>query len=144
MAEVAPSLESVPLVLMYHSVESYDADPFHVTVSPDRFAMQMRLLDRLGIQATSIGELLDLTAPPRDSARVRVGLTFDDGYEDFATEVIPVLAQYGFTATVFVVAGLLGGHNTWDRPGPRKALMTAEQLRKAAEAGMEIASHSVL
>jgi peptidoglycan/xylan/chitin deacetylase (PgdA/CDA1 family) len=73
-----------------------------------------------------------------------VGLTFDDGYADFVTEVLPRLAPHGFTATVFVLAGRLGGDNAWDRPGPSKALMSAGDVRRAADAGMEIGSHGLL
>ena len=57
---------------------------------------------------------------------------------------MPALRRYGFTATVFVVAGGIGGHNAWDEPGPRKPLMTAaRRLRRAADAGMEIGSHGL-
>jgi peptidoglycan/xylan/chitin deacetylase (PgdA/CDA1 family) len=126
-----------PMVLMYHSVEPYTSDPFQVTVSPARFEAQMRWLRRRGLRGVSMRELL---ADPRKGL---VGLTFDDGYTDFATHVMPVLTRYGFTATVFVVAGALGGHNSWDQPGPRKTLMTAGEVRAAAAAGMEIGSHNL-
>jgi peptidoglycan/xylan/chitin deacetylase (PgdA/CDA1 family) len=44
---------------------------------------------------------------------------------------------------VFPLAARLGGVNTWDPAGPRKPLMTAHQVRQAAEAGMEIGSHGL-
>jgi peptidoglycan/xylan/chitin deacetylase (PgdA/CDA1 family) len=136
-AELAP----MPLVLMYHSVTTARPDPFRITVGPRRFDDQMRWLRRRRFRGTSVGELLRARrAGRRDDL---VALTFDDGYADFVTEVMPVLDRYGFTATVFVVAGALGGHNSWDDPGPRKALMTAEDVQRAAEAGMEIGSHSL-
>jgi peptidoglycan/xylan/chitin deacetylase (PgdA/CDA1 family) len=72
-----------------------------------------------------------------------VGLTFDDGYQDFVTYAMPVLQRYGFTATAFVLAGRLGGHNAWDAPGPYKALLTSDQVCQAAHSGMEIASHGL-
>jgi peptidoglycan/xylan/chitin deacetylase (PgdA/CDA1 family) len=126
---------------MYHSVEPYDRDPYRVTVRPDRFDRQMRWLRRRGLHGTSMRELLD--ASRVGQAGRLVGLTFDDGYADFVTEVMPVLSRYGFTATVFVIAGALGGANTWDEPGPRKWLMTADEVRQAAAAGVEIGSHGL-
>ena len=129
--------EPLPLVLMYHSVEPYDADPHRVTVHPRRFERQLRWLRGRGLRGVAMTELLRLRSPGL------VGLTFDDGYADFVTEVLPALRRYGFTATVFVIAGALGGHNRWDEPGPRKALMTAADVRRAADAGMEIGSHSL-
>jgi peptidoglycan/xylan/chitin deacetylase (PgdA/CDA1 family) len=127
------------LVLMYHSVERYDHDPFRVTVRPERFTRQLAWLRRAGWRGVAVRDLVERRGTER-----LVGLTFDDGYADFVTEAMPVLARFGFTATVFVLAGRLGGDNTWDRPGPRKALMTAGDVRRAADAGMEIGSHGLL
>ncbi|MEV6631023.1 polysaccharide deacetylase family protein [Actinoplanes sp. NPDC051470] len=128
-------MSSFPLVLMYHSVESYTEDPYQVTVSPRRFERQMRWLRRRGLRGVSVRELL---ADPRPGL---VGLTFDDGYADFVHEVLPVLSSFDFTATVYVVAGSLGGHNSWDTPGPRKSLMTAADIAAVAAAGVDIGSH---
>ena len=135
--ELAPP----PLVLMYHSVEAYDQDPYRVTVRPWRFARQLRWLRRRGLRGVAMSELL--RARREGGGERLVGLTFDDGYGDFVTEVLPALRRYGWTATVFVVAGALGDHNRWDEPGPRKPLMTAGQVRQVAAEGIEIGSHSV-
>jgi peptidoglycan/xylan/chitin deacetylase (PgdA/CDA1 family) len=131
----------MPLVLMYHSVAAYDADPYQVTVRPERFDRQLRWLRRRGLRGVCMSELVLARRNGRDEGLV--GLTFDDGYTDFVNEVMPALDRYGFTATVFVVAGALGGHNSWDEPGPRKTLMTAADVKHAADAGMEIGSHSL-
>ncbi len=134
-------LDTIPLVLMYHSVAPYDEDPHLVTVTPRRFEAQMCWLRRRGLRGVSMGELLKAVAERQ--ARGLVGLTFDDGYQDFFTHAVPVLQRCGFTATVFVLAGRLGGSNTWDRPGPQKALLTADQVRQVAQSGMEIGSHGL-
>lgn len=131
----------IPLVLMYHSVTNYTADPYLVTVSPQRFEQQMRWLRRRGLRGVSIRELL--SARQAGGGRSLVGLTFDDGYADFAEQVVPILRRYGFTGTVFAIAGRLGQDNAWDAEGPRKPLMTAGQLREVAAAGMEIGSHGM-
>ncbi|WP_114452833.1 polysaccharide deacetylase family protein [Halopolyspora algeriensis] len=127
---------------MYHSVSPYTQDPYRVTVSPRRFEQQLRWLRRRGLRGTSMRELL--AAERTGRSRGLVGLTFDDGYADFARTVLPTLHRYGFTATVFVLADRLGGHNAWDPEGPRKALMTEQEVRRAADSGMEIGSHGML
>ncbi|MCP9980751.1 polysaccharide deacetylase family protein [Actinomadura madurae] len=140
-AEPAPpagEIRPAPLVLMYHSVDHFDEDPHLVTVSPARFARQMAWLRARGLRGAGMGELLAAHAAGR--ARGLVGLTFDDGYADFATRALPVLVRYGFGATAFIVSGRIGSFNAWD-DGPRKPLMTADQIRMVADAGMEIASH---
>jgi peptidoglycan/xylan/chitin deacetylase (PgdA/CDA1 family) len=131
----------IPPILSYHSVSPYRYDPYQITVSPARFEQQIRGLRRLGLTGVSMRDLLE--ARRRENGRHLVGLTFDDGYADFAEYALPVLARHGFGATVFVVANLLGRHNVWDPAGPRKELLTADQVRQIADAGMEIGSHGL-
>jgi peptidoglycan/xylan/chitin deacetylase (PgdA/CDA1 family) len=131
-----------PWTLMYHSVGDCRDDPYRVTVSPDRFAGQLRWLSRRGLTGVSMRELLAARAEGR--AGRLVGLTFDDGYADFLREAVPRLRRHGHTATVFVLPGLLGGTNSWDPEGPRKTLLTADGIREAQSAGMEIGSHGLL
>jgi peptidoglycan/xylan/chitin deacetylase (PgdA/CDA1 family) len=131
----------MPMVLMYHSVQPYTEDPYLVTVRPPRFEQQMRWLSRRGLRGVSVAELL--AARSAGTGKGLVGLTFDDGYADFAEYALPVLRRYGFTATVFVIAGRLGGDNAWDPAGPRKPLLDAAQVAALAEAGVEIGSHGL-
>ncbi|GAA0502612.1 polysaccharide deacetylase [Saccharopolyspora subtropica] len=131
-----------PYVLMYHSVAVHTRDPYLVTVDPRRFEQQLRWLRRNGLRGVSMRELM--LARRDGDGRGLVGLTFDDGYADFAHNVLPALRRHGCTATVFVIAGRLGGHNEWDADGPRKQLMSADEVRWCAEAGMEIGSHGLL
>ncbi len=72
-----------------------------------------------------------------------MGLTFDDGYADFLDEALPVLRKHGCRATVFVLPGRPGGVNEWDPLGPRKPLLTHDDIRRLAVAGMEVGSHGL-
>ncbi|SFD81826.1 Polysaccharide deacetylase [Actinopolyspora alba] len=132
----------MPPVLMYHSVQEYATDPYRVTVRPERFLRQLRWLRLRGWTGVGVGQLL--RAHRQGLARGLIGLTFDDGYADFDTTVVSALREHGFTATVFVLARRIDGHNAWDGDGPRKSLMSAEQIHRAAELGMEIGSHGLL
>ncbi len=129
-----------PMVWVYHSVAEFSRDPLRITVSPASFRYHMRWLHDRGLRGVTMRELR--AAEAGGQAAGLVGLTFDDGYADFATTVVPTLAEYGFTATVFVVAGHVGGDSSWD-PGVPRDVMTREQLREVAAAGMEIGSHSL-
>lgn len=129
---------AIPPILMYHSVARATNDPNNVCVSPRRFGDQMAYLERRGLRGTSVRELVSARREGR--AGGLVGLTFDDGYEDFLREAVPVLERYGFTATVFALSGRLGAENVWDR-GPRLRLLDADGLREVAARGMEVGSH---
>jgi peptidoglycan/xylan/chitin deacetylase (PgdA/CDA1 family) len=100
----------------------------------------MRYLKRRGLRGVSVRELLQ--AAGTEHAGGLVGLTFDDGYENFLYAAVPILERFGFSATVFAVGGMLGGENSWDER-PRMKLLGAEDIREAAKRGMEIGSHSM-
>lgn len=84
----------------------------------------------------------------RQTRRKRVVLTFDDGTRDFIEIALPVLQEFGFSATVFVVAGMVGGVRAWNSlpgqplltPAP---LMNADELRALHDSGFTIGSHTV-
>lgn len=54
-----------------------------------------------------------------------------------------MLRRYSFTATAYVVAGRLGEDNGWDPEGPRKQLLTVDQVRELSASGWEIGSHGL-
>ncbi|MGY1741769.1 MULTISPECIES: polysaccharide deacetylase family protein [unclassified Blastococcus] len=131
---------AAPAILMYHSISaSTEPDPHRIRVHPDRLDRHLRLLRRLGLRGVSQTELV--RAVDRGEAAGLVGLTFDDGYADFLTTAVPVLARHGMTATVYVVAGHMGATNSWDT-GPQFPIMTADQVRAVAAAGHEVGSHT--
>ncbi|WP_395293889.1 polysaccharide deacetylase family protein [Kitasatospora hibisci] len=137
---IAPETSS-PWILMYHSVAVEKEDPYQLTVSPERFAEQIAWLHRRGRRGVSVRELMRARAAGQ--ADNLVGLTFDDGYADFARHAVPILQAYGFTATAYVVADLLGRANDWDVKGPRKTLLTVQEVTELAAAGWEIGSHGL-
>ena len=132
-------LRNTPMIFMYHGVADVDEDPNHLCVSPARFAEQMAWLARRGLRGVGIAELVDAMQAGRQ--RGLVGLTFDDGYTNVLETALPVLRRHGFGATAYIISGRLGGTNEWDE-GPVWQLMTGDQVRKLAAAGIEIGSHA--
>jgi peptidoglycan/xylan/chitin deacetylase (PgdA/CDA1 family) len=129
-----------PPILMYHAITRVRKDPDSICISPERFESQMRTLERCNLRGVSVQALLG--AMRAGESRGLVGLTFDDGYQDFLRSAVPVLEKFGFTATVFVVGNMLGGENTWVQT-PRLRLLSANEIREVAERGIEIGSHSL-
>ena len=56
-----------------------------------------------------------------------VGITFDDGYVNVLEAALPELKRRGFTASVFIISGRLGGTNDWDE-GESWPLLSASQV----------------
>ena len=133
------ALGRVPMILMYHAVADIPWDPNQLGVTPARFAQQMDTLHRLGLRGVGIGTLVDAMRAGRQ--RGLVGITFDDGYVNVLESALPELKRHGFTASVYIISGRLGGTNEWDE-GPAWPLLSASQVGELAAAGMEIGSHS--
>jgi peptidoglycan/xylan/chitin deacetylase (PgdA/CDA1 family) len=134
----------LPQVLMYHSISRPQGENDALCASPERFEAQMLHLERHNLRGVSMRELC--RAMNTGGARGLVGLTFDDGYEDFLSSALPTLETLGFSATLFVVAGMLGEENTWEHrggPRPRLRLLEADGVREVSERGMEVGSHTV-
>lgn len=133
-----------PTILAYHAIAHLTNDPNETATSPKRFESQMLYLRRHNLRGVSVRELR--RAISRGNGYNLVGLTFDDGYEDFLHTALPVLESVGFSATVFVVAGMLGGENNWEHvyePRPRMRILRAEDIREVSERGIEVGSHSM-
>jgi peptidoglycan/xylan/chitin deacetylase (PgdA/CDA1 family) len=92
-------------VLFYHRVAD-DRDELAVPVR--RFREQMDFLAAEGYAVLDITQIGALLAAGELPART-IGLTFDDGCRDIAEHAVPVLAQHGFRATVFVATGVTAG-----------------------------------
>jgi peptidoglycan/xylan/chitin deacetylase (PgdA/CDA1 family) len=126
-------------ILMYHQIGPHRKrsalNRWRVT-SRD-FERQLDLLAARGYRGVALRDLLDA---PKAPVR-RAVLTFDDGYAALVSEAVPRLLERGFSATIFVVAGRLGGTNDWDTERPGEALLSAADIRALHAAGIEIGSH---
>jgi peptidoglycan/xylan/chitin deacetylase (PgdA/CDA1 family) len=130
-------------VLMYHEIASRAATSSRLAVPPGAFAAQLAYLHAAGFTTLTASALAvavgdgTCALPPRP-----VVLTFDDGFADFHSEALPLLYEYGFTATVFVTTGWIqdaGSRSAGRRPG---RMLSWQQILEAAEAGVEIGAHS--
>lgn len=132
-------------ILMYHNIARAPrglAVYRSLYVSPGAFTRQLWLLDRLGYTGLSMAAAMPYLRGER-RGRVAV-ITLDDGYADNLESALPVLQEFGFSATVYAVSGAIGRHNAWDaqKLGIRKRLMSAAELRQWADAGMEVGAHT--
>lgn len=146
LAATPDKFKAVP-ILMYHKV---NPDPavggYGLRVSPRSFEKQMAYLSRSGYSAISLTDLADhfdvgKPLPPRP-----IIITFDDGYLDNYTYAYPILKKYGFTATIFVVAGTVGGINDFDSNEgrqPENRMAGWKELKEMADGGITIGGHTL-
>ncbi len=134
-------------ILMYHQVAEIPRklDPHGLAVSPTRFEQQMSYLARNGYSCIGLPEAVySLQRGGKVPARSFV-LTFDDGYQDFYSHACPILERFGFTATIFLVAGCMGSmSNWWGQDGARSGrLLSWDDAQELVMRGYTIGSHSI-
>ncbi|MFC4625686.1 polysaccharide deacetylase family protein [Daeguia caeni] len=133
-------------VLLYHQIDipPRHRQPFRsMTVHPKRFRSQMAWLKRLGYQGLSLRDALPYLYGGKQG-KVAV-ITFDDGFENVFRTALPILQEFGFTATNYFVVNQLGGYNQWDQKigVPRASCMSIAEMREWAELGHEVGSHTL-
>src|SRR5438128_8690144 len=122
--------------LMYHEIEAAgralcDSEPGYVryVVSEAALRHQLAHLQAGGYSGISVGQALAATLQHEPV----VAITFDDGCETDALIAAPLLAQFGFKATFYVIAGRVG----------LRGYLSPAQLRELSAADFEIGCHSM-
>lgn len=137
--------EAVP-ILMYHEVTPTPIAGYRkYTVTPAELATQLAWLRKRGYASIDLDALDAAWRGERTMPRRPVVITFDDGSRDCLEHAVPALVAHGFTATFFIVAGLVGGTTRWLPAEVGFELPTADwpTLRAAEQAGMRCEAHSV-
>ncbi len=93
-------------VLMYHSID-YEKNN-ELRIPKDKFREQMQYLKDNGFHPITLDELYSNIVFNTTLQDKPIVLTFDDGYSDNYTNAYPVLKEFGFKATVFVITGCIG------------------------------------
>jgi peptidoglycan/xylan/chitin deacetylase (PgdA/CDA1 family) len=125
-------------ILMYHyiSVPPGDSDIYRqdLSVTPDAFREQIQWLKDNGYTVITLYDLiyaLNIGWPSLPDKPVV--LTFDDGYTDNYENAFPILQEFGFVGTFFILTDVT------DREQP--GYMTWAMLDEMHQAGMDIEVH---
>jgi peptidoglycan/xylan/chitin deacetylase (PgdA/CDA1 family) len=127
--------------LMYHAVSPVDGRYRRLGLRTGLLHEQLSALVQAGYQLVGLTEALKLQAGG-DAAVV--ALTFDDAYEDFLQIAVPVLADLGARATVYVPTAHVGGVAGWLRENDKlPRILSYDALAECLDSGcVEIGSHS--
>jgi peptidoglycan/xylan/chitin deacetylase (PgdA/CDA1 family) len=125
-------------ILMYHylSEPPEDADIYRedLSVAPKAFRAQLQYLADNGYTVIDLYDLILGVTWKNPLPQKPVVLTFDDGYVDQYTNAFPLLKEFGFTATFFIITEYADSGNP--------AYMSWPMIEEMAAAGMRIESHS--
>lgn len=124
-------------ILMYHYIstppQGANAVRRDLSVPPERFEAHLGYLREAGYTSVSLRDLvlaltIGLPLPERP-----IVLTFDDGYRDAYEDAYPLLQEYGFTGTFFLVTSAI------DQQNPN--YLTWEQVAEMSAGGMAMEAH---
>ena len=128
-----PEPEGFP-ILEYHQVTDEVLDPvFEVyNVPPAEFAAQLDFLQAEGYTTITLQDFMRAVHGKATLPDKPIVLTFDDGYADNYSTMLPILEAHKMTAVVYVITNEVG----------KKNYMSLEQLKDMQRRGIEIGSHT--
>lgn len=118
--------------LMYHSVTTDSTRWDDYTISPEQLDADIQYFTDCGYITMTATELATANMADIDGKRILL-LTFDDGYSNFYTDVLPVLQKHNAKATMYLISSYIN----------RYGYLTADQTYALAHSGLvEIGSHT--
>lgn len=130
-------------ILTYHSIDNSGSI---ISVSPSRFKDHMRFLNEAEISSISLEEIIKCISTGKEFPKKSIAITFDDGFKSVYSDALPVLEEFGFTATIFLVAEKCGEDNQWDRQLkkiPHLNLLNREEIIEMSGKGIAFGSHTL-
>lgn len=130
-------------ILVYHRITKGTSpqDPGKFAMPAGHFERQMRYLQKHGYACLPLTELLRHSDHGQFRRRKTFALTFDDGHEEILTLAYPILRDFGFTATVFVVTDWARWQSEVQRERKPQHL-TWEQIEALQQGGFSFGSHT--
>lgn len=130
-------------ILTYHSI---DESGSVISTDAVTFRQQMNFLKSADFNVVSLGNLIKNFNENEVQPANTIVLTFDDGFQNFYAEAFPILEEFGFTATVFLVTNYCEKHNDWEGNLPtleRSKLMSWSEIKELHKHGIEFGAHSL-
>ncbi len=127
--------------LMFHSLSTpRTSEERTYYLNPQRFRRYAHWMKELGYEAANPDDWVKGRYEKK-----RILLTFDDGYDDLYTELLPLAIEYHLKPLVFLVANPSYATNVWDhtRGLRQRNLLTVEQIREMQRYGVVFGSHTV-
>jgi peptidoglycan/xylan/chitin deacetylase (PgdA/CDA1 family) len=118
-----PTINGIP-VLMYHRIMPNEQDG--LTISTKQLIEQWNYLKVNGYKTLSLEQFYDRATGMQTSNAKEVLLTFDDGYRNNFVHMKPLLEEFGFHATIFIIADAIAN----DEKPTYNDLMTVSEMKQ--------------
>ncbi len=133
-------------ILFYHKISRPNpkAKVLDLYVTPYNFRRQMRYLKWRGYKTISLDDLFKWLSFGETLPKRPIILTFDDGYEDNYTYAFPILKEFGFTATIFLITKDIGGFSGWvdSEETIKEPILSWEKIKDMSDYGIDFQPHT--
>ena len=130
-------------ILTYHSID----DSGSVISTPAlKFREQMQILQDRQFNIIPLNNLVNLMRNRRPLPGRTAVITFGDGFKNFYLKAYPILQEFGYSATVFLVPEYIGKTSKWNtilRGMPVLDLLGWSQIKEMANKGIDFGAHSM-
>src|SRR6202158_1346418 len=131
-------------ILMYHKVDRILPGTRYPGnhVLPEAFDEQLAELKRRNYQSITLDQWIAYKEKRAGLPHRPIIITFDDGYRSTYDTAWPILRRYGFSATGFLVAGLIGKTNARDVDERQEPLLNESEIREMQSEAITFGSHT--
>ncbi|MBJ6143665.1 polysaccharide deacetylase family protein [Hymenobacter sp. BT559] len=138
-------------VLMYHKIPDAPlASKHQIFVTKENFAKHLTYFQQQKFTPITFRDYQEFASGQRPLAefpRRPLILTFDDGYVDNYTNLLPLMQQAGYRGVLYLLGDFGVRYNYWDVAAdptePRADIMDAAQKQAFVAAGWEIGAHTM-
>ncbi|GAB3870305.1 polysaccharide deacetylase family protein [Hymenobacter segetis] len=138
-------------VLMYHKIPDAPLATKHqIYVTKENFEKHLAYFKQQKLTPITFADYLKYASgelPLREFPARPIILTFDDGYTDNYTNLLPLMQQYGYRGVLYLLGDADIRYNQWDADfdpdEPRSEIMDLAQKRAFVAAGWEIGAHTM-
>jgi len=137
-------------VLMYHKIpDAPIATKHQIFVTKENFAKHLAYFKSHAITPITFRDYQDFASGRRllaEFPKRPIVLTFDDGYLDNYTNLLPLMQHYGYRGVLYLLGDFEVRYNQWDLAvdpnEPRADIMSEAQKQAFVAAGWEIGAHT--
>ena len=140
--QITPEMKKMKFripILMFHYIKDipsniHDQLWYKLSYAPQKLEALFEYLDKNNIKTLTFWDMKAILEGKMLLPERAVILTFDDGHREHYTTVLPLLKKYNLKAVFFIISG---------KADTDPLFVTWDEIRKIAEQGSEIWSHSV-
>lgn len=140
--QITPEMKKMKFripILMFHYIKDIPSNTddqlwYKLSYAPQKLEAFFEYLDKNNIKTLTFWDMKAILEGKMMLPERAVILTFDDGHREHYTTVLPLLKKYNLKAVFFIISG---------KADTDPLFVTWDEIRKIAEQGSEIWSHSV-